>query len=361
MATKTYGAPGTPSVKTINFDAVFTQSLANYRKTLTDQISESNSFYKRIKNSGSWTTVDGGTNIEIPLMIALGSPDTFDGYDLLDTTPMDGVTMALFDFRQVSVPVTISGKEQRNNKGVGKLVDMLSTKLQQAEMGLQEFFNKMLLQGNKVNGGNLVDPYVSPINGSLGVDPLPLLIHFDPTAAVDIGNIDQNANNWWRNQTQDVSVDSTTTTELIRHIETLINNCSKGPGGVPDIAICDQTTFEWLKTAIYHRTRHEAQTTADWPFENVMFRRTMFVWDEQVPDVANNLADTGTEGTIFMVNSKFFSVKTHKDANFVSSEFVRPANQDAKISQIMWQGGVCVSNRRKHGVAHGIPRTFTIS
>ena len=360
MATLTLGTPGAASVKTINFDALFSQSLANNKKGIEDTISTSNSFYKRIKDSAAWESYEGGTHLEIPLMTELGSTDTYAGYDLLNTDPMDGVTKALFTWARTSTPITISGDEETDNYGPQQLINMVTTKTTQAVSGAAEFFSKMLLQGNLLNSGTITDPYTSPNNGSVGINPLALLIHYDPTSTVTIGNIDQGSNTWWRNKSVTFA-GTTTTTELLKKVMNLVNECSKGPGGRPDLVLCDQTTYEWLITAIYHRTRHDPKEVADWPFESFMFRNIMFTWDEFVSDPVTGVANTDTLGVIYCINTKFFSVKYHPRRNFIHRPFQTPPNQDGKVSHIFWKGQVCVSNRRKHGVGHSVPRTFTIS
>ena len=42
----TYGASGQPASMTMNFDALFSTSLANYKKQLMDEISSASPFFK---------------------------------------------------------------------------------------------------------------------------------------------------------------------------------------------------------------------------------------------------------------------------------------------------------------------------
>ena len=355
----TFGTAGVPSQKTVNFDALFSLSLANHQKQLMDNISTSNVLFFMVKKRGNYQSVNGGTNIEIPLMYALGTADTYSGYDALNTDPMDGVTKAIYQWRQSAVPVTISRLEERQN--AQKIIDLLETKMEQAELGIQEFFSQMILRGGKANGGaaTIETPYVSAFNSSLGVEPLPLLVKADPTSSTTIGNINQNTSDWWRNQFKSSS--ATTSTAFLQELETLYNDCSKGPGGPPDIGICNQACFEAIKFALYHRSRMPNQVDANFPFEHVIFRNTKIVWDEFVPDVQNDTLtpDTG-KGTLYFLNSKYIKVKYDSQSNFINTPFVKPANQDGKVAHILWMGNVCVNNRRKHGVLFNIAATHTI-
>lgn len=360
MATTTFGNPGAPSVVTKNLDALFATSLSNYNKKLQDNISTSIPLLKKMQASKAWKSYSGGTDLRVPLMTKLTEGDSYKGYDVLPVDPTDGITQAVYPWARWATPVSISEDEETDNMGEGRLIELFSSKIMQSELGIKEDFNKQILQGNGMNGGNVYDAYLSPNNASNGILPLAHLVQTDPTSAVTIGNIEQDSEAWWRNQTADFS-SVTTTTGLLQAIITLINDCSKGPGGLPDLIVCDQTTFEWLEIAIYHRTRHDPETVADFPFANFRFRGVTFCWDEHVSDPITNVTNTGTYGVIYALNTSFFEMKYHPQVNFKNDPFVKPYNQAAKSSHIRWKGQLVVTNRRKHGVAHSIPRTFTIS
>jgi len=354
----TIGAAGSPSQKITNFDALLSTSLANHNKTLTNNISTANVLFFLIKQRGNYQSVDGGTNIEIPLMHALGTADTYSGYDPLNTDPMDGITKALYEWKQVAVPITISRLEERQN--AQKIIDLLETKIEQADLGIQEFFSQLILRGGKAGGGSgsVEVAYVSSFNGSAGVSPLGLLVKKDPTTTA-VGNIDPASNSWWQNQTDSSS--ASTSTAFLQEIESLYNSCSKGPGGPPDLLLTDQVTFELIKFALYHRARHEPGTDSTFPFINVIYQGAKVVWDEFVPDIQNLTTTPNTgKGTIFMLNSKFWKVKYDSMSNFINTPFQKPANQDGKVAHILWMGEVCVNNRRKHGVLYNIARTLTL-
>jgi len=354
----TIGAAGSPSQKTINFDALLSTSLANHNKVLTNNISTSNVLFFLIKKRGNYRSVDGGVNIEIPLMHALGTADTYDGYDALSTDPMDGITKALYEWSQMAVPITISRKEQRQN--AQKIIDLFETKIEQADLGIQEFFSQMILRGGKAGGGSgsVEAKYTSALNNSSGVNPLGLLIKKDPTTT-SVGQIDPSVSTWWQNQTDSSS--ASTSTAFLQEIESMYNSCSKGPGGPPDLLLTDQVTFELIKFALYHRLRHELSNDAKFPFINVMYQGAKVVWDEFVPDIQNLTTTPNTgKGTIFFLNSKFWQVKYDSQSNFINTEFQKPANQDGKVAHILWMGQVCVNNRRKHGVMYNIARTLTL-
>lgn len=348
-----------PSALTLQYDAVLSTTLFNYRKTLEDTISTSNAFFFYLMKKGGPMAYqlisDLGDRLAMPLMYELGNADSYSGYDVLDTTPADGMTMSFSNWAQASVPITISGLEKKKNSGPERILGLLEAKTKQAELGLQEFFNKRLLIGN--GGSAITTPYVSPLNGSSFLDPLPLLVKYDPTSSTSVQNIAQNTYTWWQNQyTQDAS---TTFKGFLKNLRHLRNSCMKGPGGGPDLHVTDQLSAELYEAALASFHQNPSYQVADIPFDNVSFHGKPTVWDEFTPDVAGGSAtQSTTSGTWFMLNTQFFGIRVHRETNFAPTPFVTPENQDASTAQILWLGGIGLSNRRKQGVMGSIDSTI---
>lgn len=359
----TFGPSGTPNSLTLNFDSIFSTSLANAKKRLTDQISNSNPFWYECKKNGSYESADGGAYIQEDLMYALTAADSYDSYDTLNTTPPEGITAALFDWRQFAVPISISEKEKKMNKH--RLVDFLAARFKQAELGAIDFMSKSLIQGNLGNGGSLYSPRVSTSNGSKTLDPIWLFLQKDPTVGSQTysnpGGIDQSVatNNWWRNRTKNFT-GITTYVQFLMYVDNLMNSCSIGPGGRPKLIICDQTTHELWNAAYYANYRRTAETDNDYPFENILYKGAHVVWDESFPNIGANTLDTTTTegGGIACINTDFLRIRYESDTDFANTEMVRPADQDAKVAHTLWMGNTTTNQRRKSGVGYNIPRSL---
>lgn len=341
---------------TLNYDSILSTTLFNYRSKLEDTISTANAFFYKLKASGAYKTVtDIGDRMQIPLMYQLGTADSYSGYDILDTTPMDGITAAFANWAQCAVPIAISGLEEKKNAGEAQIIDLLESKTKQAEIGIQEFFNKKFLQG--AGGSTITTAYTSSINGSTFIDPLPKLVAYDPTTSTAIQNINQSIYPWWRNQTKNST--STTYAGFLKELRSARNNASKGPGGQPDLHVCDQATKEMYEAALAAAHQNPSYQSADIPFDTVAFYGKPVTWDEFVPDVQGGSAtQSTTSGTWWMLNTQFFMMKVHAGTNFTPTPFQKPVGQDAKVAHILWLGAVGVSNRRKQGVVGGIDTTI---
>jgi hypothetical protein len=356
MATLTLGATGQPSALTKNFDSLFATSIANSRGVLIDNIASQNAlFYAIMKMGDAYESADGGTHVEEELMYGLGSPHTYDGLDTLATDVTNGITKALFEWSQAAVPITISRKERRQNSN--GIIKLIQARINQASMGMDDFFSKGIFRGN--GAAALSTPLTDATNGSLFIEPLSKLVSKTPAVGV-VGSVNPATNAWWANQY--VSFSSvTTTTGLLTNMSNLYNLCGKGTGGPPNIIVCDQTTYELIETALYHRTRHDVAANQQFPFENIKFKNATIVWDEFVPDLKNAALATTTAGTMWMLNTKFMKLRYDAETNFIKREPKEPVNQDGSVSHILWMGQMTINNRRKQGVADGIPRTLTVS
>jgi len=352
-----------PSSLTLNFDAVLSSTLFNLHKSgaIQDQISTANAFlFSIMKQNKAYTGDAEGNRLQIPLMYEFGGGDVFSGYDVLDTTPADGMTSAFFNWGQLSVPITISGKEERENaSSETRVFDLLKAKTKQSMLKSQDLFARALLQGNGPNTATAITTaYTSNTNGATFVDPLPLLVKFDPTTATVVGNINQSTYSWWRNQL--VSSSATTFAGFLKELDRLYNLATKGPGGRPDLHLTDQFVFELYVAALRSQNRFTDYNKADIPFENVAFHGKPVTWDEFVPDAKNGTIASipvASSGTWYMLNTQYFHIKHFVD--FEPTPFLKPENQDAKTAQIMWHGGTGVSNRRKQGVIGGISTTIS--
>ncbi len=356
----TYGDSSAPSYNTTYFDSVFSLSVENFQRELIDAIGASNSFLHKMRQSDFYESVPGGEFASTPLMYALAEADSYEGYDELSTLPTDGITKALYDWRQVSAPITYNLKEVIQNRNGIK--DLVKARIMQCELGLEEYFAGALFRGN--GDGYLSTPKTSTRNGSLGPEPFGKLIADDPTATATIGNIPQQTYTWWQNYTADST--ATKYYQLLFELDHGYNTCSLGTGGPPDLMPLDQTSYELVVHALYTKYQ-QVGSNNEFPFENTKFKRALLVMEDKVPDYYSNLTSTATYGTVLFINTKFFRVKYINDRNFVmltdenGKVFQKPIGGDSRVGNMAWMGQVCCNNRRKQGVLAKIARTLTVT
>ena len=377
MTTLTFGSSAAPVNVSQYMDSVFGLSLANYRTTLTDNIGASNAFLMEIMRGDGYESADGGKYIEEPLLYALTPADSYDGYDELSTLPTDGVTDAIYQWRQTAAAITYSMKEVILNQK--KIVNLVKTRIKQAELGLQETFAQSLQWGSCALGGTTITtPRLSPTNSSSHIDPLGAFVRFDPTSATNptLGGIVQSlaTNNWWRNRTKTSAATDYVT--FILEMENMYNQCAMGSGGPPNIILADQVSYELYIAAYFFRYRiAPGDAPENFPFEAKKFKKALIVMDDKVPDYYSDAAPTSqnaggvssglTYGSMIYLNTNFFKLRYHPDRDWEMLEdengktFVKPINGDSRTGHVAWMGNTSCNNRRKQGVLGKIARTLT--
>jgi len=367
----TFGNTSAPNNITTYLDSVFSTSIANYSKSLKDNIGASNAFLYDLLKSDMYQEADGGTYITEQLMYALAPMDSYDGYDELSTATTDGITQAQFQWRQMASPISYNMKEVVQNQH--KIIDLVDARIQQSELGIQEGWAQAFMWGSGATGGNLYTARTSTANSSLSIDPLPLMIMGTPTTSVQVGGLDQSLNTWWQNKTQTST--ATTYSGFMLEMEQIYNSCALGTGGQPTHMLMDQVTYQLFIHSYFsvYKANPDALNN-EYPFVGKKFLNAKVIMDDKVPDVYSNAIGTLsggaitaaslTYGTCFVINSKFFKVRywPQRDFELLKDEngksFVKPINGDSRIGHIGWMGNVTVSNRRKQGVWMKIARSY---
>lgn len=367
----TIGDSSAPSTNTIYYDALLTTTLNNYVEggTLFDNIFRDSAFLAYMKNNAAIMTQDGGERIAMPLMYGKNTTvKSYENYDVLDTTPQDGLTTAFYEWKEVAGTISISRKEERQNSGSSRIMNLLESKIMQAEMSMRETLNEQIL-GGTISGTTFI-----PGNSAKDLYPLayflPKDVTSDPAAGGNIGNISA-TETWWRANTAVFDSASTDTGNkfalsvstyagLKVGLHRMYNFCKRGSGGAPDLVVSDQETYETYENALDQQVRYTNQMMADMGFETIKLKGATMIWDEQVPDVDNGtLADSATSGTAFFLNTKFMKLAIDSETDMVVTPFIEPENQTAKTAKILFMGNMAVSNLRKHGVAYAISKTIT--
>jgi len=363
------GDTGAPSTNTVYYDALLSTTLDAWVNSgkMFDNIFKDSAFMAFLRMSDAVQFQDGGERIRAPLMYETnGTVKSYSGYEIIDVTPQDGMTTAFYEWREVAGSISISRKEERQNSGEGRLINLLESKIKQAEMTMRETLNTQLLQGT-VDTATFV-----PGNGALDLNPLGYFCSkdntADPLAGGDVGNISNADNSWWRHQTavlDSASKDTgnafaiavTTYAGLKAALYRMYNFCGRGSGGAPNLVVADQVAFETYSNALDTQVRYSNTQMADMGFDTIKLRGATMVWDELVPDIDSGTVAI-TKGTAFFVNTNFYHLIIDSETDVVTTPFVEPENQTAKTAKILFMGNAGVSNRRKLGVAYGISQTI---
>jgi len=316
-------------------DSVLSTTLANYAPTLADNIFKANPLFywmvgkypmvagQEIRSRGQLRVLAGGESIVVPLMYGKNSTaSAYSGYDTIDITPQDGITAAKYNWKQYSASISISGLEEAQNNSEYAVIDLMEAKIKQAEMSLQEQLN--------------IDAW------STGTDSTKTLMGLGTilTTTGTVGNIARSGNTWWQAKvTGSVGSFASGGRDAM---STMYNNVSRGSDSC-DIIIADQTTYERYEKVLNANERFTSKEMGDGGFQNLLFKTAPVTFDT-----------AATSGTISFLNSDYLGIRVHSQKNFATTPFVKPANQDAKVAQILFYGELVASNCARQGYLSGI-------
>ena len=299
-----------------NFDNLLTTTLANYRKTLTDNVFTARPLTYTLMEKGRIRMLNGGTKIVEPLIYGLNDTvGSYSGYDSIALTPQTGISAAEFEWRQYAASISISGIEEAKNNGDAEIINLLEAKIMQAEESMREGYNTMFFgdgTGNSSkdwNGlGNLVE------------------------SGNTVGGIDSTTYTWWKSYEE-----NTATALTLAQMATAYNSVSVG-NDHPDTLLTTQTLFEKYEALLQPNLRYTDTKTADAGFQNLLFKAAPVMYD------------TGcTAGVFYFLNSKYITLVGHSDKWFSQTAFISPEDTDARYALIMCYGNLTVRNRAKQG------------
>lgn len=312
---------------------------------------------------------NGGERIACPLMYATNSTvESVSGDDIIDTTFQNGLTTAFYPWSEIAGTITITRREERQNSGEGRLINLLESKIKQAEMTMTEVLNTQLLEGT-LSGTTFVP-------GNSAKDLFPLGWFFrkdnttDPTIGGNVGNISGSTESWWRHKTASAdggadtgnsfSISVTTWKGLNVVLRRMYNFCSRGSGGGPNLVVMNQETYESYENSLQDQVRYQNTRMADLGFDTIKLRGATCIWDEKVPGIDDGaLAADATDGTAFFLNTNFYKLYIDSETDIVTTPFLEVENQLIRSAKILFMGNATCSNLRKNGVLYGISTTIT--
>lgn len=327
---------------TDQIDSLLTTTLRNYRKKMVNNIFEPMRTLKWLqrargagKEYGSFDLRGGGHQIAEHLLYGKNTTIAARSqYEQIDTTPQEGHTMAFYEWREYNGTISISRKEQRMNSGEAQLINLLQAKVEQAEMSLKDSISTDLFADISASPAKKLDS---------------LLLHAnDSPSTTTVGSISGATYSWWRNYQADVGSYGG---NLEAKMRTAFNTVAKW--GEPDAIVCTQQAFEYYESLAVNLKRFPAvqndKATADLGFQVLKYKGTDLFFDY---DFAQGTPLTGD--SMLFLNSKYLKLVMDRESNFVTTDFIEPENQTAKVAKVLAMFNVTCCNRASLGLLHGI-------
>lgn len=324
---------------------IVTTTLRDRSGELRDQILRNNALLLRLNKRGKVKPFSGGRTIVQELAYSQNSSaGWYSGYEQLNISPSDVMTAAEFAIRQAAVAVSISGLEMLQNSGENAVIDLLESRIENAENTMQ----------------NLIASAVySDGSDARQIGGLQFLIAGTPTTGV-VGGIDRASWQFWRNIAFSSVTDggaAATSANIQSYMNRVYVQLVNGNDN-PDLIIADNNYWRLYLESLQAIQRITSEEMGQAGFQSLKYMSADVVLDGgfqgYVPE-ANAAVPAGGAGaptnTMYFINTKYVNFRPHKDRNMVPLDDGRVSvNQDAMVKLIAFAGNMTLSNARKQAV-----------
>lgn len=314
-----------------NLDEITTTTLRKRSRKLADNVATNTALLYRLKERGKQKPISGGRTIVQEISYAEnGTYKRYSGYETLDITPSDVFTAAEFNLKQAAVAVTMSGLEMLQNAGEEQVIDLLESRIENAETTMINNMSGDIYSDGTADGGR-------QIGG------LQLLISDAGTGTV--GGINSSTWSFWQNYVYDFSDESVTpgATTIQNAMNTAWLNLSRNRDK-PDMIVADNLYYGYYWQSLQAIQRISDSSLGKAGFDSLKFMS------------ADVVADGGKDGDapashMYFVNTNYLFFRPHSQRNMVPLSPDRYAsNQDAMVKLMAWAGNMTVNNRSLQGV-----------
>jgi hypothetical protein len=316
-----------------NLTEIVTTTLRNRTGKLADNVTKNNALLDRLKKRGKVKTVSGGRSIVQELEYAENSTyKRYSGYETLNISPSDVFTAAEFDYKQAAVAVSISGLEQLQNTGENAIIDLLGSRIRNAEKTMMNNIAADCYSDGTADGGK-------QIGG------LQLLVSKTPTSGT-VGGIDRATWSFWQNKAT-VSGTAASATNIQDRMNSMALSLVRGTDR-PDLIVADTNYYQF-----YLNSLQAIQRITNPDMGAAGFTSLQYFGHGGAADV---VLDGGIGGacptnTMYFLNTDYIFFRPHADRNMVPLGDERFAvNQDAMVKLIGFAGNMTVSNASLQGV-----------
>lgn len=330
---------------------IVTTTLRNRTKKLADNMLRNNGALVRLNSRGNVKPFGGGRTIVQELEYANNTTyKRYSGYEVLNIQPSDVFTAAEFAIRQAAVAVSISGLEMLQNSGREAVIDLLESRIKNAE---KTFMN-----------GLAYDVYS---NGSQTgqIGGLQYLVASSPSTGV-IGGIDRATWSFWQNIVYSAATNggaALTSANAYSYMLALYTQLIRQQDR-PDLILASDAAWR-----AYNESLHAIQriTSTDTDVAKAGYMSVKFMDSDVVLDGGfqgtttdgNNFGSSGAGAVggmpsgvhFYFLNTNYIYLRPHRDRNMVPLDPDRfSVNQDAMVKLVGWAGNMTLSNAFLQGV-----------
>lgn len=309
-----------------NITQALSTAVANYSDKLYDNVTNQIALLRFLKQRGNVKTFDGGPKIYENVIYNEATGGWYSGAEVLSTADRDMMTTAEFDWKQHYATVTMTGKEEIENAGSGRMHDLFEGKLKGAEAKVMNDVGESLFFSNTENNGK-------------SIGGLQHLVSDTPSSPT-VGGISAGDNAFWRNYNFDFSSNGLTagTSTILTALNTACLNTERGTEYV-NLIVAGTTYFSYFEGAMQAKQYFTGSDTADAGFKTYQYKGAQVMYD-------SNCSSTRMYG----LNLDYIFFRPFKGRNFTQGARKDSINQDVFVVPMWFAGNLTCGSRERHFV-----------
>lgn len=304
------------SIPTTIDSVVLATSLADYRKTMADNVYQNNAVLAMLSQNKEM--VDGGNSIVQPVMVTKQDDGGFYlGADILNNTQKNFANQVEFLWQNAYEPIQLTRDEERQNSGIEhKILSLVGAKTMSSQKAISDRMEQALSTPT-ANANNLIDLETLVNTGTLGTLSGSTTTAWQSTV-VTSGSF----------ATQGLT-DMTTATYLVSASATVDN---------PTHYLTNKTIFQkFEQTRLPLERIANGTTSANAGFTNLSFKGKPVVYGNYI-----------ASGLLFGLNMNYLHLSVDSITDLITTDFLTPINQTVRVAYILWRGQMWTDNRRRH-------------
>jgi hypothetical protein len=321
-----------------NPSTVFTEMVTTtdraWGSKVTDNVSNHNALLNVMKKKGKIKTVSGGYEIAEPIEYAENATyQRYSGYEGLNTAASDVLTSVKYDWQQVALHVTASGREIRMNMGdKARMIDLVKSRKKNALRTAANAFS--------------VDLYSS---GALSNQIGGLANIIQTNGQGTVGGINALTFGFWANQFKEMTGTNLAASPSVANAVSMkadMNNLwlSLNRGAdKPDLIVFSHDLYSLFEVGEQSLQRYADAELAQAGFQTLKYKSANVIFDDNT-----NFSTTQERG--YFLNTDYLYLVQHKEAQWTMDEEKRPTNQDAVVVPMYWMGNLVCTNRSLQGI-----------
>lgn len=317
---------------TPNLSEIVSTTLYNRSKAFADNVTDNNALLSRLERRGKRKPFSGGRQIVQEL--EYGENGTFgwySGYDALNISPSEVFSSAVYDIKQCSVAVSMSGLEELQNAGEEQVIDLLEGRISNAEKTMRNKMAEAVYSDGTGDGGK-----------QLG--GLQLLVADAGTGTV--GGIDSSTWSFWQNYTYDATTDgggAASSSNIKGYMNTVWLNLVRG-SDKPDLIVADDNYYTHYWESLQDQQRFTSKEMGEAGFDSLKYKSADVVFD-------GGMGGNAPSNHMYFLNTDYIFMRPHSAREYVPLNPDRfSTNQDAMVKLMAWAGNMTCSGRKFQGI-----------